>query len=253
LNISSENQKVLSAAALVLSVIVLLAALGLALWPVPSPAAQINSLRKQSATAMKAGKAAKDSAAAQQTAALSQTWTGSGDEIGPTAYANLNKLASDLSIKIESFRSQRITDAGDVSQLPFLLNATGSFVNMLKFVHKIETTPTKLAVELCQFGSADESTDQVTATIGLEAYMINTSASKPSSDGKGASFSKGSKKTTKTSSKTDSKLEQTSSETSTETKTLPNRKSEVKGQPTKSQKTIQSIEISEVKNGNSKR
>jgi Tfp pilus assembly protein PilO len=173
LNITLDNQKVLSTGALVLSILILLAALGMALWPLPSTAAQIQDLKKKTVAAMAAGKKANDSVAAQQQIAISQTWLGTGNEIGPTAYQNLNKIASGLNVKIESFRSGRLIDAGDVSQIPYVLIADGSFVSVVQFVHQIETTPTKLAVETLQIGSSDESSDQVTATIGLEAYVIN--------------------------------------------------------------------------------
>jgi hypothetical protein len=173
LNITLDNQKVLSTGALILAIIILLGALGLALWPAPNIEAQSKVLKNNMFKAVLATKKAQTSTLEQQKVALTQTWSGSGNEIGPTAYQNINKIATALNVKIEGFRAQRVTDAGDVSQIPFVLNAEGSFVNVLEFVHKIETTPTKLAVEMLQLGASDESSDQVTATIGLEAYVLN--------------------------------------------------------------------------------
>jgi Tfp pilus assembly protein PilO len=173
LNITPENQKMLSTGALVLAVLTLIAALGLALWPIPNTTAQIKTLDNKAFTAELQGKKAMASSEAQHQAALKQSWSGTGNEIGPTAYSNINAIANGLNVKIVNFREQRTTDAGDVTQMPFVVNAQGRYEDVVAFVHKIETTPSKLAVELFQLGATDESTDQVTATIGLEAYILN--------------------------------------------------------------------------------
>jgi Tfp pilus assembly protein PilO len=157
----------------------LLGALGLALWPLPSLASQIQKLQKDAANAQFAGKKAREASEAANKDALAQTW-GPDEEIGPNIYASMDKLAAGLKVKLVGFRPQRTIDAGDVTQLPFVVNANGSYNNVVEFVRDLETPPTKVAIELLQLGSSEESSDQVVATIGVEAYVLNTSTAAPS-------------------------------------------------------------------------
>ena len=144
-----------------------------AVLPKPSAVADIQANKKKIEDAEFKIALMRKTTEAANLIAQGQTWAGGGDEIGPTAYAAINKLATDRQVKILNFRPQRAINAGDLTQLPYVINVTGDYENVLSLVNAIETTPTKLAVELLQLGSSDESTSTVTGTIGLEAYVLN--------------------------------------------------------------------------------
>jgi len=109
------------------------------------------------------------------------TWPGTGIATGPAALAFVTKSATKRNVKLMGFRNQRVVDAGEVTQQPFLINAEGAYKDVMAFESDIEAPKSKLAVENMQLGSSAESTDQVTATISVETYTIDPVASTTSS------------------------------------------------------------------------
>ena len=58
-----------------------------------------------------------------------------------------------------------------MTQLPFLIGVDGSYPNVVAFVKDIETKGTKLALSQVQLSSSDGTTDKVSASIGVVAYV----------------------------------------------------------------------------------
>jgi len=101
------------------------------------------------------------------------TWPGDGSQIAPSALDFVTKVAAKHNVKLVGFRPQRAVDAGLVSQLPFLINMEGAFKDVMAAEADIESPASRMVVENYQIGSSQESTDQVTGTIGVEAYTID--------------------------------------------------------------------------------
>lgn len=106
------------------------------------------------------------------------TWAGNGTTVGPSALAFVTKVAAKHNVKLVGFRPQHANDAGQVTQLPFLINLEGAYRDVMAAESDIESPTSKLAVENFQIGSAEESTDAVTGSIAVEAYTIDPVATK---------------------------------------------------------------------------
>ncbi len=98
-------------------------------------------------------------------------WTGTPEQVGPNALAQVTKLAKLRSLKLVAFRPQKPVDAEGLTQVPFTASVDGSFPNTMKFVKDLETSNSKLAVSLVQVNSADAATDHVTGTVNVVAYL----------------------------------------------------------------------------------
>lgn len=114
----------------------------------------------------------------QRTEDDSVTWAGNGTTVGPSALAFVTKVAAKHNVKVVGFRPGRAVDAGQVTQLPFLINLEGAYKDVMGAESDIESPTSKLAVENFQVGAAEESSDAVTGSIGVEAYTIDPVATK---------------------------------------------------------------------------
>lgn len=97
-------------------------------------------------------------------------WAQSEDEIQSQSLAMATDLAKRNSLTLLGFRSQRATVQGNVEQLPYMILVEGPYPGVVAFLSQLEGIQNKLAVTMVQVASSDESSDQVNATIGVNAY-----------------------------------------------------------------------------------
>jgi Tfp pilus assembly protein PilO len=114
---------------------------------------------------------ARKEAAAAKTEVDANVWTGSPDEISPTALARLTAIAKRNSVNLTAFRPQRETEAGTLVSLPFQVNLEGTYPNVVKMIREIDAPGTKLAVTLTQINSTNDASGEITATVGMVAYL----------------------------------------------------------------------------------
>ena len=100
----------------------------------------------------------------------SHIWNEDPDDIAPQALKIFTDLATKNKITVTSFRPQKEMPADPLQMLPFFAAVQGEFPDMARFTKALQTNP-KLALSLLQIASADASTDKVTASIGLVAYI----------------------------------------------------------------------------------
>ena len=100
-----------------------------------------------------------------------RTWPESEDQISATVLARVSQFARNRGIKLIQLRPQRSDPKAVPPQLPFLVTVEGAYPSVVQFARDLEGSSTKLVVNLVTLSSADASTDKVTGTIGLVAYM----------------------------------------------------------------------------------
>ena len=83
----------------------------------------------------------------------------------------VTKLTAKRNVKLVGFRPQRTVDAGQLTQLPYIVSVSGSFPNIIAFTGDLEAKGTKLAVNTVQMAASDTSTDNVTGNISVVGYL----------------------------------------------------------------------------------
>jgi Tfp pilus assembly protein PilO len=166
---------------MILAILMLVGAVVLLLLPAPNANTKIKQIKKDTFTAQLNEKQATEAVNAMRTQVAKQTWSGGGEDVDQTALALVSQLATKHSLSVVSFRRDRTVDAGDLTQMGYTINVTGTYTDMVDFEGDLEKPTTRLAVENVQLGSADESTDNVTGTIGVEAYVLTASTASDTS------------------------------------------------------------------------
>jgi|GEM_PF-3309719 len=128
-----------------------------------------------------------DDAARKQTSLQNEInqmdWGEGPDEVVPEALAVINRLAVLHHLKVTAFRPQKSVSVVGMTEIPFALTVEGTFLDTMGFVRDLETTDTKLAVNLVQVNSAESSTDHVSGTVNFVAYL--KAAPAPANSAKG--------------------------------------------------------------------
>jgi Tfp pilus assembly protein PilO len=121
---------------------------------------------------------ANQNVASKQASIVSQTWNMPEQQVGPVALANVTRLVAKNRLNLISLRPQRRSDDAVFVQLPYLLTVEGSYLQVLALCRELENPANRLAMNLVQIASADASSDKVTASIGLVAYLTPKEAPK---------------------------------------------------------------------------
>ncbi len=102
----------------------------------------------------------------------SLTWAGAADTVVPSAIAIVKQRADARQLTLRGFRPLTAKELEGLEMMPYTISLEGRYPNILQFAKDLETNGGKLAVNLVQIASADEATDQVSATIGIVAYRL---------------------------------------------------------------------------------
>lgn len=102
----------------------------------------------------------------------SSTWPGHPEDIGPIALKQVNALLQNRHLKLVGFHAQKVIEQPNITLIPFVVSVDGGFPNVMAFTRDLEKSGTKLVVNLFQLSNADQSTDKVTASIGITAYQL---------------------------------------------------------------------------------
>ena len=174
MNISFKRpEDVLPSALILLALVILAVSLGLILLaPVQTKAAvdksHKNSLRKLVNQISDLNRRA-DSA---QKEAATRLWTGDAETVSTSVLGSLTNQANSLSLKVGAFRPQRIVQVDGLTELPFSVQITGPYTRVRKVLATYDTSVSKVAIRSVQIASsAQSSTNDITATLQLSAYI----------------------------------------------------------------------------------
>jgi len=100
-------------------------------------------------------------------------WSENMDRITSKSLDTVTALTQANKVQLLGFRPpQKTTIEDGLVHIPYLILLSGSFLSVENFVESLEAPKNKLAVEMVQFSSADSSSDQVSATVGVIAYTL---------------------------------------------------------------------------------
>ncbi len=98
-------------------------------------------------------------------------WGSSPDEIGANVMAVVDKASHESFVKMQAIRPQKPVSVAGVTRFSYLVVMEGNYPGVLDFLRRVEKKGTKLAVSSVQLSGADGATDNVTATIGVAAFI----------------------------------------------------------------------------------
>lgn len=107
-----------------------------------------------------------------QKEATDRLWTGNPETISTSILGSLTQQAAKLSLQVGSFRPQRTVLLDGMTELPFSVQITGPYKDVRTVLASFDTPSSKVAIESTQIeSSVQSSTNDITATVTLEAYM----------------------------------------------------------------------------------
>ncbi|MBB6053046.1 hypothetical protein [Armatimonas rosea] len=114
---------------------------------------------------------AQASGQAAQAATAGKLWQGDTDTISAAILAQLTQEANLLKVKVSAFRPQRTLTLPELTELPFTVQLAGPYPAIQAFAASFDRPSSKLALRSIQLASSDASSDAVTATLGISAYV----------------------------------------------------------------------------------
>lgn len=158
------------------------------LAPRPNAEAAVRKQQDKTFQARIATETAEQKAALAASYVGTHTWAGNVDEVSPAALTRVTGLAKARGLRLLSFRPQRAAESSLITQLPFLATVEGTYPSIMEFTRDLETEGTRLVVTSVMVSSADASSDRVTSSIGLLAFINPAAmAAKEASQKKGVS------------------------------------------------------------------
>ncbi|HWD37544.1 MAG TPA: type 4a pilus biogenesis protein PilO [Fimbriimonas sp.] len=174
MNLSLDRDRAPTTIVMAISIILLLSSIVAVFLPKGSSDSAKATFQTASAKATTAAKSAKADGEAAQEVVAKQTWAGISGQVS-SIVTLVNAVAAKHNVKIVALRPQHAADTGDLTQIPYAINAEGAYTDMLAFERDLEKPENRLAVELFQVGASDESSDHVTCTINVMAYVADDS------------------------------------------------------------------------------
>ena len=98
-------------------------------------------------------------------------WSEGAATIGSSVLNSLAKLADSSHVQLGGFRTDKAVQASLIQQVPFIAVVEGAFPDVMGFVARVERPESKLALNLLQIASSDSKSGNVTATLGIVAFL----------------------------------------------------------------------------------
>jgi len=120
--------------------------------------------------------AAAKARAAQTTAAIMpRLWQGDPDSVSAAVLAQLTAQTTQRSLKLGAFRPQRSVVLSGITELPYSVQITGPYAGIHGVLESIDGTGSKIVLHSVQIAASEEQSNEVSATLGLSAYIVNDS------------------------------------------------------------------------------
>jgi Tfp pilus assembly protein PilO len=100
-----------------------------------------------------------------------RTWPGTAEKLTPIALARVNEYVAKAGVHLLAFRPQRSVVGKTLESIPYLVSVEGEYPKVMNFFRILDRSDKKIAVNLIQVSSADNSSDKVTGSAGLVAYV----------------------------------------------------------------------------------
>ncbi|AIE87572.1 type 4a pilus biogenesis protein PilO [Fimbriimonas ginsengisoli] len=169
-----DRQDMLPSLITVSAIVVLAGTLAFGIYnnthPLSSTKAVADAKRDLRMTKTNIGKAI-EAIAEKNKAIDAATWSGKPQEIGTQVLKQVTALAKKNGVKLGNVRPQRGINVDALTTLPYLVTVQGSYPAVLAFEREIDQLGNRLAVNLIQISASDANSDQVTANIGVVAYL----------------------------------------------------------------------------------
>jgi Tfp pilus assembly protein PilO len=171
--IDFRHKENVPASFIALSAILVMAAtlLFMLFYPQPTTKGLAEKTRRERMKSLMLTREAKERLALAQATVQANTWPGDAETVAPTAMARLTAMATRRNVKRTGFRPQRTGTSGNLTTLPFLVTVEGPFPQVVEFARDIESAGSRLALNMFQVTTTDDSSDRVTATLVVMAYL----------------------------------------------------------------------------------
>lgn len=110
-----------------------------------------------------------------QAAIKTRVWRGSPDTISAAILSLVTQQARRHALKLDAFRPQRAQALTGVTELPFSVQISGTYPHVQAMMAELDAENTPLALRSIEIAATDETTDAVTATLGISAYSMTES------------------------------------------------------------------------------
>jgi Tfp pilus assembly protein PilO len=98
-------------------------------------------------------------------------WLGNPDTVSSEVLGALTSKANEGSLKLSSFRPQKGQDIAGLMELPFSAQLSGSYESVRDILSALDAPSSKIVLRSAQITATDQGDTEVTAIIGLSAYV----------------------------------------------------------------------------------
>ena len=174
--ISFRRREDIAPSALILLSIILLTGtlLYMLLVPPPSVAGQVAAREQAMQQLQRETADAKRQARQAQAALGSRLWHGDSDTISAAVLALLTEQTRQHALKLGAFRPQRPQALSGVTDLPISVQITGPYPRVQAVMAALDAPNTSVALRSAEIAASDETSDAVTATLGVSAYIASS-------------------------------------------------------------------------------
>ena len=88
----------------------------------------------------------------------------------------MNQIAAKHNVSVTAIRPQHAVDDGNLTQIPYAINADGAYKDMMAFERDPQESIEPPRGRAFPGGTADENSDKVTATLTVMAYVVDASS-----------------------------------------------------------------------------
>ena len=106
-----------------------------------------------------------------QAAVAPRLWQGDPNTVSSAVLALLTQQARHHALKLGAFRPERPQALGGVTELPFSVQVSGPYPKVQAVMTSLDGGKSRVVLRAVQVASSEETSDVVTATLGLSAYL----------------------------------------------------------------------------------
>ena len=114
-----------------------------------------------------------------QAALAPRLWPGDANSVSSAVLALLTHQTRQHGLKLGDFRPQRPLALDEVTELPFSVQVSGPFPKVQAVMGALDAGRSRVVLRAVQVASSEETSDVVTATLGLSAYIASDPALLP--------------------------------------------------------------------------
>lgn len=98
-------------------------------------------------------------------------WTADPDTVSASVLGLLTQQATAKGVKIGAFRPQRAQALTGITEYPFIVQVSGSYMGIRGIMKSLDASDSKVVLRSVQVSSSEDAGMEVTVTLGLSAYV----------------------------------------------------------------------------------